>query len=170
MRLTHFSATSGVIETVEIGVIGQRDLSDLSDPKGLRDLREESDDDRDRLTTAQEARVVSPKPTRIPPAATTEPVSVKTATRAAEETIGNGIGETAETAEEIVVIAAADLNDPTLKIGLRDGTSLRSAPAVVELELEVVIGTARTVEIVGETEESARDLQHLHGGRSLHQT
>lgn len=146
-------------ETEEIVVIGQRGLRDL------RDLKEESDDDRDPLTTAHEARVVSLKPTRIPPAATTVPVSAKTAIRATEETTGNGIVGTGETVEEIVAIVAADLTDPTLKIGLRDGTSLRSAPAVVVLE--VVTGTVETVVV---TEESARDPQHPHGRRSLHQT
>lgn len=143
-------------------MIGQRDLSDLRDP------REESDDDRDRLTTAHEARVVNPKPTRIPPAATTVPVSAKTVIRAAEETTVNGTVGTGETVEETVEIVAADLTDPTLKRGLRDGTSLRTAPAVAVLE--VVTGTVETVETVVVIEESARDPQHPHGGRSLHQT
>lgn len=148
-----------MIETEEIGVIGQRDLSDPRDP------REESDDDRDRLTTAREARVVNLKPTRIPPAATTVPVSAKTAIRAAEETTGNGTVGTEEIVEETVEIAAADLTDPILKRGLRDGTSLRIAPAVAVLE--VVTGTVETVVVI---EESARDPQHPHGRRSLHQT
>jgi hypothetical protein len=98
-------------------------------------------------------------------------VSAKTATRAAEETTGNGIveieeiEENGETGEEIVAIAAVDLTDPTLKTDLRDGTSSRSAPAVVVLE--VVTGTVETAVVI---EESARDPQHPHGGRSLHQT
>lgn len=143
-------------------MIGQRDLSDLKDP------REESDDDRDRLTTAHVARVVNPKPTRIPPAATTVPVSAKTVIRAAEEMTVNGTVGTGETVEETVEIVAADLTDPTLKRGLRDGTSSKTAPAVAVLE--VVTGTVETVETVVVIEESARDPQHPHGGRSLHQT
>ena len=137
----HFSATSDVTET---GVIAERDLRDLRDLNAV-----ESADDRDPLISVPEDRVAKPSPILTRLAVTTVPANVRTATQAAAEMTAIGT--------EVTVADAMLMKDPAV-------TCSMSA-----LDVAAATETARIVTVETEaTEENARDLLALPGGRNLH--
>lgn len=134
---------SDVNETVVI------EETDLIDPNVV-----ESADARGHLISVHEDRVAKLRPIRTRLAVTTVPANVRTATQAAAEMTVIGT--------EVIVADAMLTKDPDVTCSM--SAHAVAAPVVVTETAR----TAETVETVEVTEENARDLLALPGGRNLH--